>query len=335
MNKKVAFTLAEVLITLGIIGIVSAMTIPTLIKNYQEKTWSVSAKVFEQKLTEVLRKMNTQQVLAGHNTTENFVAELSKYIKIVKICSNNELKKCIGDDMSWGFNLDTQNYEKVLISQLTTSNDFGQPKWNTNLVGVKFIDGVSAVIAYNPNCKENPYSNQVAVQDCLAILYDTSGKAKPNKYGKDLRANKNIKKVANSCGLKVGTTCYSFPFYSEPGTLNECLKKQDEYNITRCTHDSNYWFGAVDACGGVGNMPTESQLSALKQRLHAGGSFNVKLAIEAGFDIQSYYFRIWSDREVIWNNQDRVFIWDYDPKNSRYYNTFKNLNAVQSLCVIK
>ena len=31
------FTLAEVLITLGIIGVVAAMTIPTLINNYKEK----------------------------------------------------------------------------------------------------------------------------------------------------------------------------------------------------------------------------------------------------------------------------------------------------------
>ena len=36
-SKKAAFTLAEVLITLGIIGVVAAMTIPTLIANYQEK----------------------------------------------------------------------------------------------------------------------------------------------------------------------------------------------------------------------------------------------------------------------------------------------------------
>ena len=36
-SKKTAFTLAEVLITLGIIGIVAAMTIPTLISNYQKK----------------------------------------------------------------------------------------------------------------------------------------------------------------------------------------------------------------------------------------------------------------------------------------------------------
>ena len=33
------FTLAEVLITLGIIGVVAAMTIPTLIKNYQKTVW--------------------------------------------------------------------------------------------------------------------------------------------------------------------------------------------------------------------------------------------------------------------------------------------------------
>jgi prepilin-type N-terminal cleavage/methylation domain-containing protein len=36
-KKKAAFTLAEVLITLGIIGIVAAMTIPNLITNYRKK----------------------------------------------------------------------------------------------------------------------------------------------------------------------------------------------------------------------------------------------------------------------------------------------------------
>ena len=35
MKKRVAFTLAEVLITLGIIGIIAAMTIPQLIQNYE------------------------------------------------------------------------------------------------------------------------------------------------------------------------------------------------------------------------------------------------------------------------------------------------------------
>ena len=33
MKKIKAFTLAEVLVTLGIIGVVSAMTVPTLMQN--------------------------------------------------------------------------------------------------------------------------------------------------------------------------------------------------------------------------------------------------------------------------------------------------------------
>ena len=38
-KKKVAFTLAEVLITLGIIGVVAALTLPTLISNYQKQVY--------------------------------------------------------------------------------------------------------------------------------------------------------------------------------------------------------------------------------------------------------------------------------------------------------
>lgn len=36
-NKAKAFTLSEVLITLGIIGIIAAMTLPSLVGRYQEK----------------------------------------------------------------------------------------------------------------------------------------------------------------------------------------------------------------------------------------------------------------------------------------------------------
>lgn len=35
--KKFGFTLAEVLITLGVIGIVTALTLPSVVANYQNK----------------------------------------------------------------------------------------------------------------------------------------------------------------------------------------------------------------------------------------------------------------------------------------------------------
>jgi len=54
-RKSVAFTLAEVLITLGIIGVVAAVTMPTLIANYQKqvtvnklkKNYALFAQVFQ------------------------------------------------------------------------------------------------------------------------------------------------------------------------------------------------------------------------------------------------------------------------------------------------
>ena len=41
---KNAFTLAEVLITLGVIGIVAALTMPSLIASYKEKVFISQAK---------------------------------------------------------------------------------------------------------------------------------------------------------------------------------------------------------------------------------------------------------------------------------------------------
>lgn len=52
MKKSFGFTLAEVLITLGIVGVVAAMTLPALIQNYQKKTWveglKIGVSIFEQ-----------------------------------------------------------------------------------------------------------------------------------------------------------------------------------------------------------------------------------------------------------------------------------------------
>ena len=57
---KAAFTLAEVLITLGIIGVVSALTIPALIQKYQERSVVIRlTKVYSQ-LNEAYKLMQEQ-----------------------------------------------------------------------------------------------------------------------------------------------------------------------------------------------------------------------------------------------------------------------------------
>ena len=100
MKKKQAFTLAEVLITLGIIGVVAAMTIPTLIQNYQKKVWTTQLQKTVSMLEngfklamaedEVMELENTKLIQSmGENGSSQdndaFFNELKKYFKIIKI----------------------------------------------------------------------------------------------------------------------------------------------------------------------------------------------------------------------------------------------------------
>ena len=55
--KRPAFTLAEVLITLGIIGVVAAMTMPSLIQNYQRHVWLTQLKKSYSVLTNGFKAM--------------------------------------------------------------------------------------------------------------------------------------------------------------------------------------------------------------------------------------------------------------------------------------
>ncbi len=54
--RRIAFTLAEVLITLGIIGVVAAMTLPTLIANYQKQVTLAKLKKAYSVLSQVLER---------------------------------------------------------------------------------------------------------------------------------------------------------------------------------------------------------------------------------------------------------------------------------------
>ena len=58
-RKRVAFTLAEVLITLAIIGVVAAITIPSLVKNYNEKAWGTAQDVFTKRTKSIHRTLRS------------------------------------------------------------------------------------------------------------------------------------------------------------------------------------------------------------------------------------------------------------------------------------
>ncbi|MBR1425611.1 type II secretion system protein, partial [bacterium] len=87
---KAAFTLAEVLITLAIIGVVAALTLPTLIAKVNEKVDQNQIKVTRAKLFQGIKMLDLHGgVNNTYSSTAEFVEELSKYMKITKICDGS------------------------------------------------------------------------------------------------------------------------------------------------------------------------------------------------------------------------------------------------------
>ena len=260
-KERKAFTLAEVLITLAIIGIVAALTIPTLVQNFQQKAWDTASEVFQRKLEEALKVMNAQGTLAGYTTTEAFVDELSKHIKITRICNNDDITTCFADKVYWG----TDN-DEIEMPDVKKAKNFGQENWNTNTVGVQFANGINAVIAYNPTetCKQDPYSNQIKGTSCLAILYDVDGFKNPNTSGKDLRGINVISLAGSNCFFELNGVCYGQPFRPDPVSKEECKEIQKVYPFSSgCFATTDYWASAVRTCKGRGNMPSRANLEDL------------------------------------------------------------------------
>ena len=342
--KKIGFTLAEVLITLAIIGIVAALTIPTLVQNYQEKAWNTASQVFQRKLGEALRVMNVQGTLAGYTTTEAFVDELSKHIKITRICDNDDITTCFADKVTW-------DGEEVEMSKIKTSKNFGKDDWNTNTVALQFANGVNGVIAYNPSCTQNQFSNnEITINvngigtNCLAMLYDVDGFKNPNNRGDDLRDIGNIALDGSNCAIKLSDgTCFTAPFYPTVVTKAECEQMMaDGYPITRgCDRNDDYWAGAVKACHDMGSsLPSQEQLDQLARDLYPGteittgtsnGQRDNDLAVSMGFiTIPGSTFYVWSS-EV--SSKTYVYTRYFYSTDTGRNNYRRDNNGAQAVCL--
>lgn len=109
-DKKSAFTLAEVLITLGIIGVVAAMTLPSLIGNYQKTQTVNQLKKIYSELNQAIRMAESEYGTMDSwdftdfptaNARNEYFGEnyLFKNIKVVQKCVPTSAK-CWKDPVS-------------------------------------------------------------------------------------------------------------------------------------------------------------------------------------------------------------------------------------------
>ena len=281
-KRKAAFTLAEVLITLGIIGVVAAMTLPTLNQAINNKVRAEQVRTVKYKFTKATDKMNSLGLIGPYASTDAFVDELQKHLKIMKRCDSSHLRECwpydevdLGDGKTW-------DISKTKTGKQLKMKDGESADYSSNNVGIVIADGTPMILSYNKKCEAldpvkqyqwstsdgKPVSNATA--GCVAAVFEINGGAKPNKFGTDVVAF-NAGGLGSGCAFEVGSTCYTAPFTPTPLTAQECNEQKDKLGIKYCrTDDRDYWGGAVKQCGGVSKMPTMAQLGKLASQLYVG-----------------------------------------------------------------
>lgn len=122
-----AFTLAEVLITLGIIGVVTAMTMPSLINNYQQKQYEVKYAKAKNIMTNAINLM-----MAQNNVFD--IADLPIVSCADDACRNAELAK-VFKNYQGGIDPSTlpQKYKKNdTVTNGVNDNIMDWTSWNIN-----------------------------------------------------------------------------------------------------------------------------------------------------------------------------------------------------------
>ena len=346
-NRLAAFTLAEVLITLGIIGVVAALTMPALITNIQDRIQAKRIENINQKLSKVTDKMAVQSGLTGYDTTMAFVQEMSKHMKIAKICDNEHLAECwptqevtLNDEGKTWEIAKTKNAKTLKIS--TNTEDWA------DTVGIVTGDGTGMILSYNKKCEFNvddvglKYDNSTGKSNslvCLSGVYDWNGSSKPNKLNKDVKTLGMASGLGAECAFELGGKCFTAPFTSTPLTKAQCEAEKDKLGIEGCYYNDDYWAGAVKQCGGVSKMPTQADITELAKVLYNTSSINsgwtenltldTSVASSLGFTGTPFY--VWSGEEDDrYGAYSRLFFPSYTTwgNGSRNYNSYH-----QALCL--
>ena len=281
-SKAAAFTLAEVLITLAVIGIVAALTLPGLIQNHNEKAWSTAKDLWEKKLTETVRRMNVDGVMTGHDSTEDFMNTFKNYMKVIKTCDKDDINKCYSPKIVTTGKDDA--LEEIETNGLTSASSMGLKEWQTNTNTMSFVvaDGTTVIMAYQPECPyADPIEDTGSQVSCMAYMVDVNGKKGPNRVGKDIQLSSGV--AFSTCDNPIGDMCWSTDFAANRA-INTCegseYEDMEEQHGSNCS--TNYWAGAKLSCQEKGmELPTRAQLAQLASELYVNSSDGSAVTIGA------------------------------------------------------
>ena len=206
--KNAAFTMAEILLSLTIIGVVAAITLPSLTGNINERTWNTQRKALYARFSQAIALM---PALNGYGTltegdsstsavdtaAETFVtAGLSKVLKINNICDSEHLEDCgitsklttlNGSIISTPTKMSELNPK--MIDNSYSGSAWGHSQLDTLAVAFETANGESILAFYNPNCQAlmgETTAYPVQPKVCANFIFDMNSNKGPNTVGKDI-----------------------------------------------------------------------------------------------------------------------------------------------------
>ena len=344
-KKKAAFTLAEVLITLGVIGVVAALTMPTLLKNIAERSNSEAQANLAQKITKSMDLMRADGGLERtYNSTDEFVDEFSKYIKISTRCDADHIADC------WPTKTVTTTDGKTYdVSKAKTGKNLNLKDNKSNNVGIILADGATLILTYNPNAgiigdgdtvtpsfadlpigfgRTKKFAYTTSVTSSIDFVMDVNGFKGPNseaRNGKqyDIRSFKVAKFSKGCAGVDVPNIgCVyrlSYGGYSPIKAGSDEMDKWDP-NWPKAWGYDNYWAGAKKACDELGmSLPDKSKLQSLAKKTTAEKK-------QLGLPTDGWF---WSSSERTYSTAYYVLF----PGGDTYYQTKNDGSNMTILCV--
>ncbi len=173
MQKRQAFTLAEVLITLGIIGVVAALTIPTLVNNYRKKQFETGLKKEYSVLLQALDmyKQDNETPLKKEDcaTHAAFKKAIQPYLKVLVDCGDEQAGK----------------YEAKCVQNgyYTQDKKYTYKTYSGNIANEDLFDDGQIIL----NDGSHLLFENVGNGGAVFVSIDVNGYNKlPNKWGEDL-----------------------------------------------------------------------------------------------------------------------------------------------------
>lgn len=223
---KNGFTLAEVLITLGVIGVVSAMTLPTLIQNYRKHTVETKLKNEVALIQNAIRmseaKYGSTSEWSNCTTEKNnsnfdyecsldvFKTYLATELKVIKICDKDNFTTC------WTY---PKNATGNLKGYLINSDKTSLSAILSNGSSVYFwVGGMKEGSAYSPHFQlwfdiDGPNKGLAQIGGDVfggRVNYTTNKGFQLTRTGDDINGLKNNRDFgcsSNITGVYAGSSC--------------------------------------------------------------------------------------------------------------------------------